>query len=217
MIFFDHHIDAPGFINKNGIDEQAGIGVLGSNPIEGSDDLLVRYGLFDSYDTWLVYGFVDNFAPFVRSVGLHIDLGGRVRIKVKSKIGSRFAGKLPQKLADLKLFMPNVTSVSEGKVEVSHLLIPHPTRPFALKRVLTTLIHAVLPNARPDELRQLVDEANSVVIAENIRFYTILKAFVENLDDEMRDATWHKEVLRLCDLQISKIQAYENHLTISDL
>ncbi len=207
--FVNHSIKAPGYIRRKQENGSEFVGVAESHIAENQLECFVRYGTYDSYDTWLIYGFVDEQVPFVRSVPLEIDLGKTGVITVRSIIGARHPEKLPAKLDDLRPFMPRILDAGKNALAVTHLIIPPEIRPHALRRVLAELISALSPGISEDERMSRVRQAEATVIEKNVEFYRRMKAFLENGRKEMAGKQWFGDAGALADLQLSKLEAYK--------
>lgn len=207
--FINHHPAAPGFQTGPDTRGNRGIGVLKATPIASSTECFVRYGLYDALDTYLVYGFVEESAPFVRSVPLDIDLDGIGRIEVHSSIGTRkAAGKLPPHLDAVRQFMPAVRPSGPGQLVVSHLLVPAGPPVFGLRRILEELIGLMRAGLDPIALQSRVVAAEAQIISRNVEFYKkLIRRFGPDSEASCDQAPL-ATVKRLAEIQLAKLDEY---------
>jgi hypothetical protein len=210
--FVNHHPGAPGF--RTGTDSTGirRVAIQQANPIAASAECYVRYGNYDALDTYLVYGFVEQSAPFVRSVPLNFQLDGIGTIEVHSAIGSNKAagsGKLPPHLQAVRQFMPAVQPVSETHLILSHLMIPAGPPEFALRRILQELLVGMRPNLDQVGLQNYVAKAESEIISRNIAFYEQLIRLDEPKSDTSTDRSAVSTVRQMAEIQLAKLQEYQ--------
>jgi hypothetical protein len=184
------------------------IAVLKSTPVDGSRECFVSYGLYDAYDTYLIYSYVNEIAPFVRSVPLTIDLQGLGTITVLSIIGVTENGNVPVHLADLRRLMPVVRKLADRRLSVSHLIIPSSVMKLALRRILAELIRSLGPGLGNEAIRQHLATAEIAVLSANIEFYENLIRSLDGDGHAPSTAPTTAVVRRLAKLQMSKIHAY---------
>lgn len=206
--FINHHPRSPGFQIGSGRAAAGQIAVLHSTPVDGSRECFVRYGLYDAYDTYLMYSYVNEIAPFVRSVPLTIDLKGLGAITVRSVIGVRPRDKIPDHLADLRGLMPVVRKLADRRLSVSHLIIPSGVPKFALRRILAELIRSLGPSLSNDAIQRHLATAEMAVLSTNIRFYENLVRSLDNDGHTSSTASATAVVRQLAELQLSKIHDY---------
>jgi len=107
--YANHHRQCPGFNTRKKEDLSGSeLVIVNSKPIAGSDECFVSYHKgFDALDTYLIYGFTDLSAPYVRSIPVKIMLSNGEIINVHSKITQGYKGKLPEALKSLRFYLPN--------------------------------------------------------------------------------------------------------------
>lgn len=171
-----------------------------ARPDPESGELFVRYNLYDAVDTYLFYGFVDSTAPWLGSIPMVLEAGGRVRYQVLNT-GAASPGKLPKNLQDLRLLMPNI-SRRKGVACLSRLLIPGPAAPRSLQRILAHLVRRQLSEVGQNELLTLVAALEEQLIEANLQWWRHLSKKVGTLAEEhplaqlCRQSTAHIERYR---------------------
>ena len=206
----NHHSRAAGFTPDLGDQYQEHLGVISAKPAEESDESFVRYGPFDYLDLLLNYNFLGTEAAvdFVRSVPVELDFGKFGRIIVNSSAGGGLRSKLPQKIRDLKFWIPSIVDKSEDHLEVSHLLIPATRSLLALRRTLKVLLNTLGTVGDPKTAQELILEAERQVLRANLEYYAALRMTAENAPvSPLRSAA-----LSICELQIDLIEQYKSGL-----
>lgn len=169
-------------------------------PDPDTSELFVRYNHYDPLDTYLFYGFVDVAAPWLNSVPLTIDEGGKT-LSVEAKTGL-FKGQLPPALRDLRVFMPQITYRDELGVTLDKLVIPGARAPRALQRVLASFASAL--GISPGDRRAAVARMEEAVINRN-------EAYWADLADAASDLPADHSVHILCEHAQSHIAAYREN------
>ena len=181
-----------------------------SKAAKGSNECFVRYGFFDSLDAYLVYNFVDDSAPFVRSIPLEMHLSSGLSLKSNARIATAYKGPLPPNLRDLRAFMPRILGRDQNLIEVTHLVIPDGLSPYALRRVLAFLIGTIRPGMAADVLWESVKESEAIIVAENKKFYGEINSEIGYLRGRADYKEHLSDVERIVTLQMSKIERYES-------
>ncbi len=141
-------------------------------PKRFGDECFASYGKLDSLDSWLIYNFVEEYADFVRSVPLDIELPGVGTIRVHGYIMPGGPSKIPPELEDLRDWMPEALVKERGLIEIRFLLIPSVHSPN-LRRVLRWVIDQLAPgHAQADSL---VASAEAQVLEKNWAYYEALR------------------------------------------
>jgi hypothetical protein len=178
-------------------------------PESAGDECFVRYGFYDSLDSWLSYSFIEENSPFVRSALLDITLPGVGVIGVHSHLAPPEHVTLPPELLDLQRYMPHVLSKTADRIDVSFLLIPTAAPPSTLRRVLRAIIGQLAPNLGSEQADGLVASAETQVIDKNRAYY---EGFQQKLNSLSLKDPAKKPILddlkRLCTLQLSRIAEY---------
>ena len=207
----NHNFQAQGFQRtKDGNTGLAQVHVNISKAMTGSNECFVRYGNFDSLDAYLVYNFVDDSAPFVRSIPLEMHLSSGLCLKSNATIAPAYKGPLPPNLRDLRTLMPRILGRGQNSIEVTHLVIPGGLAPYALRRVLAFLIGTVRPGMAPDVLWESVQESEAIIVAENKKFYGEINSEIGYLRSRADYKEHLSDVERIVTLQMSKIEKYES-------
>jgi hypothetical protein len=179
-----------------------------SVPVPGTgNECFAFYGLYDCFDTWLSYGFIDENAPIVRSIPMTIDLPRLGTIELANYIKIRDHADFPPSVIDLYLFIPKLLARRGNRMEVTSLLLPGPQMPEALRRTLIFLINEMSPG-HPQQ-RDLVMQAEEQIVDANRTYYERLLAFLRSLTlkDPLQSAILGNFV-RMCELQLGRIQNY---------
>jgi hypothetical protein len=192
-------------------DEPESDGFLSINrsvPISGSgNECFAFYGPYDSFDTWMSYGFVDESAPFVRSVPMTIDLPQLGTIRLANLIQIRDQRDLPQPVIDLHLFIPKLLARKGNQIDVAALLLPGRAAPEALRRTLAFLINEWSPG-HPKQ-RDLVLHAEERVIAANRTYYANLLASLRSVAlHEAPQSVILDSFVKMCERQLGLIEDY---------
>ncbi len=177
--FANHHPRARVFGNKSLHIEGRTVTLESCKPVEGSSQSYARYGVFDAYDMFLNYGYVERGALFARSIPLKIRLGDYGEIDVASKVGLIHKGKLPEGQTDLRAFMPTFLEKRHGFLKLSHLFVPGPPSPYALRRILKICLLEMGLGLDDSKMKQLLAQAETFVTEENLKFYKALKEYLD--------------------------------------
>lgn len=206
--FTNHHTLARPFDRGK---DQSGSHVMGlrnSKPLEGENECFVRYGKWDSLDTYIMFGFSSEKSAFIRSIPMEIPIEGVGVLKVNSQVGGQFRGTLPEEMADLKTLFPQLLHVSKGRIEVSTLLIPNPRRPIALKRILASLIMQMAPGLAPQVLESHVTSTEFHLVNRNQEFYNSLLEFFEENREKYKTTPAFREAVKMAKIQLREIDEY---------
>lgn len=187
-----------------GNEGEKGLSVNVGHPLDGSTECFALYGLYDPLDTCLFYAYVEPNTPFVRSVPCVLEAEGLGRITVEARAGAKYRGPLAKEIRDLRLFMPLVTAEAPGHVRLSHLIIPGPTRKFALRRVLGEVIKLLDPTQTNSVLMRRIVKAERDLLETNIAYYRDLDRILDSSSESPALA----ELRRLAPIQRANMQAY---------
>jgi hypothetical protein len=209
--FLNHHLQGSPVQLEENPENDGFLTVAKSVPVAGAgDECFAFYGLNDRFDTWMSYGFIDDTAPFVRSVPMQIELPQLGMLKLANFIKIRARDGLPQRVRDLHLFIPELLTKIGNCMEVTSLLIPPPQIPEALRRALAFLIDEMAP-AHPRQ-RELVKYAEAQIVAANRTYYANLLAVLQSLTLRNPGQTPIREnFIRMCELQLARIQDYARY------
>ncbi len=179
----------------------------GYNP----NECFAYYGPYDSLDTWLNYGYVDQDPPFTRSVPLDIDLQdlGILRVHSAPKIAKHKDVADPVK--DLSFHLPDIGEKTDGITLASFLLIPGPRAPRSMRRVLSHVIDKIQTNHPRHE--ELIMRAEEQVLAANQTYYRVLLPVMTALKEKVQS----KEEKNICEnfitaakIQLSRLRNYRD-------
>lgn len=206
--FLNHHWRGSQFQNDQK-SSQVGLAISCRQPIEGSNECYASYRPMDALDSFINYGFMDEYAPFVRSVPMEIQVPDLGRIVIKSRINLFNSKKLVKQAQDLRMFLP-IMQKSYDIITASHLLIPTEGSPMALRRVLGILI-ARLVGEDLDRKRamEFIRNAERTIIEQNIEFYDGLLKKVQESREEGDDQAALDVAENLAALQKRKIEGYQ--------
>ena len=208
--FVNHFFSSP-MIHKNN-DKNGSISIKNFLAITGSQECFVHYNMIDPLDSFLVYGFVDDKVPFVKSVPLQFKLHEYSHIQVHTRISSYFSGDLPDSVQDLRAYLPIILEFDDSVMQLSRLLIPGENAPRALRRVLELIIRGWKPMLDPAVVKEIVINAEKLIIRENIEYYTSLSSVVETLNDGGVSESIARSVKTLVVLQLDKLHNYMNRI-----
>jgi hypothetical protein len=188
------------------------VSLLNCQPLNGSNEVCVRYTQLDSLDAYLTYGFVDQSSPIVRSVPTTLEAGD---LDVRSRIGVVTKKELQSDIADLGPYVPNVFQTADGRTVLTHLLFPDAGSPYALRRVLNWSIRHVRGNLGLKRLRERVITAETALLQANRAYYDDLE---RHLDDTPTPAPARQQTMlrALIDHQRDILRKYEERLTPQD-
>jgi hypothetical protein len=137
-------------------------------PVTHSTECRVRYAPMDAVDAYLGYAFVDDSAPFLRSVPVTLQFADGAVLDVGALGGAPFQGRLPAEVASDRVYVPPITdSLRAGHLAVARLTIPGHRHAPALRRVLAFLLDAMQPGASEAYLRAAVADAEAQVLNAN--------------------------------------------------
>lgn len=224
--FLNHHSSGAYFnFNKNytpTAPEREFLLVQDSRPLSFSNECFVFYNQMDALDTFMLYGFPDAHAPYVRSLPLELEIPNTGKILVRSLLGIMHKGVLPKNAAGLRPYIPSTIGNEGDVLEISNLLIPtNSGTPHALRRVLRLLMTNRAAQKRTLNTSQIWDAvlaAEEKILDANIRFYRNLLA---DMDAEARNASPQKikligTVKTVAGLQLTKLYKYSFDQSATD-
>jgi len=203
--FLNHHQGASGFVLKDDA-----LMVYRRSPIEGSDECFVSYARMDAQIAYVNYGFVDLAATYALSVPLKITLPGVVDIQVNRAPGAVRKRPIPPALKNIQRFVPRIIiDVEKKTVALSSLSIPDAKAPRALRRILMSFLVNFVRSLPPDQVQNLLIEAERQILDANRTYYKELIAYVSALDlpDELQQIV--NEAAVMARHQLGIIDAYE--------
>ena len=162
-------------------------------------------------DTLFNYHFVDQAVPFIRSVPIEIDLPEVGTLKINSRVGPSFGGKLSAEFAKFRSYLPRIQKPKPGVVMISHLLIPGDDNPLALRFALSSLITHLKPDLEKNELYSWAHFAERKVLSTNTAYYRKLEDLIKDAEESMPLIA--KENLDLlAKIQLEKLQNYTERI-----
>ena len=191
---------------KNGDD---GIFVMKSCPVEGSRECYVHYGANDAMETFIHYNYVEASADYLRSIPLHIKISGLGTLNLRSKLDRPNTSKLPEKVQDLKFFIPEFMYDSKEKLlDISSLFIPQSRAPRALRRVLGFVLRQVGMPLEQTQRMKIILRIEKYIIQENMRFYTDLSTYLDSYKMPERNKLVLQNARDMVEIQLTKIRRY---------
>jgi len=207
--FLNHKFEASGYFANN---KSAQIEIK-SNNTTSTEEVFVRYNLFDPLLTYLLYGFVDLNSPILYSgiVTLTTLTGNKISIFG----GSGKASKETMKGAQhLEMYMPNKTKREGNTINVSHLTIPNAESKDTLPQVISKVLQDHDFEGYYTDINQLNKEVNQLelqLISKNLAYW-------ESLNVELKKVTKSKEsiaeitttnITNLCGFAIKHLNNYQ--------
>jgi hypothetical protein len=172
-------------------------------------ECFVQYGFYDPLETLLSYDFIDESAEFLRSVPAVITLPGIGTIKVQAGRSKSASKSLPAPLKAIADYLPKIVTRQPRYLEVAFLAITAaPALPHALRRVLNLLI-ATLDRDCLDRL-DLIVAAEDQILAANRAHYQELRRALAAAPAGAPASPVLAELTRACELQIARLQAYDD-------
>jgi hypothetical protein len=218
--FLNHHFHARGFQTETAETwDDNKIFVYQDQPLEGSDQCFVMYSMLDCYASFLSYGFIDESAPFISSHPTTVELSQGVKLQVGRNLAGTFKKQLPQKMRDLRIYMPQVGAEGSNGIPVSRLLFPGSNAPRALRRVLATILRSKRPQWDAVTVEAAVREAERKLLDANHRHYDRLAELTAEarMRSEDEDVPGRKATLRTVDQLVFRskrhLYAYADRLS----
>jgi hypothetical protein len=208
---FNHDFQGALFEINQDHNKEGSVAITRSVPsrLTGSE-CFACYGAHDSFDTWLLYGFIDLTAPFVASIAMTIELPTLGRIELTNTIRNREPRTLPAAVSDVSFYTPAVLAKNGDSINVARLVIPGPAAPKALRRTL----HFLISEMHPGHAKKsgLVMQAEEQILTANYCYYRDLTRFLQGLHPE-DPVLWPilNGFIRLCYLQLARIAAYRGY------
>jgi hypothetical protein len=206
--FLNHHLQGAPIEFAGEPDDELSFTVKRSVAAPGTgDECFAFYGLYDSFDTWMSYGFIDETAPFARSIPMTIELPRLGTIQLANFVRVRAPEELPPAAADLYPFVPQLLARKGNDIEIGSLLLPGRWAPEALWRTLVFLINEMSPgHPQPRDLAMVAEEQ---VVAANQAYYANLLASLRSLQPtDSQQCLVRDNFMRMGNLQLARIQHY---------
>jgi hypothetical protein len=176
---------------------------------EGSDECYVRYGYYDAHDTFLYYNYSTPDAIFTRSIPIDIELAGAGKLEVHAISSIIDRDNLLPESQDLQPYFPPVRPANNREtLAVGFLPMPRSESPFALRRILASLIYTLSPDMDQKEINNLVEITEKRVITENLSYYDELGRFLEEYKPKAGQDLVVNIARRMVAIQIENIRQY---------
>lgn len=134
-------------------------------------ECFARYGIYDSYDCFLHYGFIDQQTPFVISIPLEIAVPSLGTLTIHSRPAHTPHTQLPAEIADLWFYLPAFAVDKAGRsAEVSHLMIPQGNAPDALRRILAVILRQIEPALTGRSSTAIIETIEQQILSANVEF-----------------------------------------------
>lgn len=170
-----------------------------AQPNPDSNECFAFYNTMDALDSYIKYGFADLSAPLVRSVSLDINIENLGTIHILGSIAKTARRKSLKSFNNIPRQVPLLGEVIKGShLNVSHIFIPGPNTPFAMKRILAALIQNLsVEKQSMSDLRKIIRNCEEQIVEANIVYYKKLEAMT-NLE----------HLSELANSQLNKINRY---------
>lgn len=169
--FMNHHVKGAGFNNFYS-EQSSQLSIKAIMPVDGSRECFTSYGRFDSLDTYLHCGFIDENVKYVRSVPLKIDLGSIGIISIRGLNTSVSMKDIPEHLQDLAFYFPKMHfDHTHNIAELSHALIPQENARFSLRRILEYVTQTLAPDISDSECLTCIGIAENQILSANATHY----------------------------------------------
>lgn len=205
---FNHHINAPPYINKKNDDGRLCLSVLDSCRDADTGESYVRYGLFDASDLLVHFGFVPNATPFVRSIPLSLKFDHTKEIRIRAFARGPYPESLPEPIADLRNYAPERLEETEDHVVYSHIIVPGANAPFSMRRILSMVISQACRKQGTSDVQELVAGAEDIIVAENSKFYQGLLQALAGIAPTGKNATMLEMLKKMAALQLQHLRNY---------
>ncbi len=116
--------------------------------------------------------------------------------------------KLPPNLSDLRFYLPEFITNQKNALTITHLMIPGPSAPHALRRVLAELMTTLAANLPNDDIIKFIKMAEAQVLETNTKFYRDLQNFLKDRLAASAEKSALKIAIAMTDLQLSKLAEY---------
>ena len=183
-------------------------------PDPSSRECYACYGQhYDPLDLFLSYNFVDVNSPQVglRSVPLSLDFEGLGTVRVGAEAATGIKTELPQAVQDLRFWIPKMYKPADGKLDASHLLLPHSDAPLALRRTLGIMVINLGGKSGAVD-GELVVEAERQVIEKNEQYYQQLSELAAKRTVTDRNRQVLELIGSLAELQLGFIKGYRDRI-----
>ena len=172
-------------------------------------ECFARYGIYDSYDCFLHYGFVDRQTPFVISIPIEIALPSLGTLTIHAWPMHSPRTELPGEIADLWFYLPAFKiDKATRSAEVSHLMIPHENEPYALRRILGVILRQIEPALTERPISAIIETIEQQILSANAEFYRNLAAYLRDITLPDHFAPLHRTSEAVVNLQLEKLQRY---------
>ena len=205
IAFANHHVLAANCIKASPDHPGMAKALVNSKPVPGSDEVMIRYTLFDALDSFLHHGFATPDPAFVRSVPLTLDFGAIGKVEVGGYISDQRFTPNNDALVAQGIYLPKYLEREKGFLGISWLLIPAQTRPNALRQVLAFLMKELDPGLDEAEGLVLLKKCEKEVLSANISFYEDLKGYLGGL----KTTPVIEEAKTAVDIQLSLLSTYK--------
>lgn len=175
--FMNHHRAGAGFDTL--YSEQGNrLATKAVMPASDSRECFTSYGRFDSLDTYLHYGFIDEHVKYLRSIPLKVDLGDVGIISIRGFNVIMPTGSIPEHLQDLAFYFPKMSfDHTHNVAELSHIFIPLENARFSLRRILEYVIQILEPSISEAECRTCIGVAENQILTANTEYNDKLEKF----------------------------------------
>lgn len=182
-------------------------------PVAGSDECFTNYSVHrDVHDLYLLYQYIDESVPVLRSVPVEADLGEYGLLKINSTLLAPGFNRssLPDHIADLWFFLaPAKMDMQPRKtMTLGYLYIPGQDSPLAMRRVLSLAVRELDHSLPQGRVQDLVLAAEKTILGRNLEYYNRLRDYIRNSSPAPEDAGFFNRVGKLAQTQLAKLAEY---------
>jgi hypothetical protein len=217
MPFIDalnHYTASPGFYVDYDEDKHpTGVRVKHSKPLADSNECFVHYDNLDPMMRYIRYGYVDKNFLYIRSIPITLnfpEIGKIIVDEFKLNSHDKYLA-LPNKLLNIKLFMPKVVK-RDNHLLVNKLLIPSDIIPTALRRILEVLLIQLEGKSLERDYREkLIAKAEAIVLEKNIAYIKEMSILARSLESSDVPEVMVKNLKELSELQLELLNTYRHN------
>jgi len=172
-------------------------------------ECFARYGIYDSYDCFLHYGFADQQTPFVISIPLEIAMPSLGTLTIHARPMHSSRTQLPGEIADLWFYFPAYEIDKASKsATVSHLMIPRENAPYALRRILGVILRQIEPALTEGPVAAIIESIEQQILSANADFYRNLESYLQDTPFPEHFGVLRRTTEAVVKLQLEKLSRY---------
>jgi hypothetical protein len=205
--FMDHNHNGGSFNLGKDDNDALVLKLKNKQPIMASNDCFAFYGVYDAVDTFFNYGFIDEDAPFLRSIPVEVEIHDEEKLTIQSLLA------IPNKevhkdLEDLKPMIPIVMkNKDQSGLVASHMFITLPPRPHATRRILRAIIRTMVgPSVSEEFVTEKIEKTEKFIVEKNIDFYKELREKADK--DDKTPADLKEQIKHIANVQLNRLYKY---------